>query len=367
MAARRGNHEGNITKRGDSFRALVQVNGTRHSVTGKTKADVQKRVRDLLHDAERGVAPATEKLTIAEYMHRWLDGVRPNLRETTHTSYGMLNRLYIVPAFGAVKLATLRPDHIRAMYAAMRERGLSEHTQQRAHACLRTALNQAVEDGLLPSNVASRKASRPPRVPGAEMKTLTPEQVRTLLETAEGTRWGALLALAITSGLREGELLALRWSDLDPGAGTVRVTRQLGTDLVFREPKSAAGRRTVHVPASTVERLEEHRRAQREERVRAYAWADGDLVFCTQEGKPLQASNVVRAFKALLEKARLPRMRFHDLRHTSATLLLLGGVSPRVVQERLGHADIRLTLGTYSHVLPGMGRDAADRLDTLLG
>jgi integrase len=209
------------------------------------------------------------------------------------------------------------------------------------------------------------------KVKRKEMKTLTAEQVIRLLNLSQGSRYEALYHLAVTTGLRQGELLGLRWSDLYWGTGHLKVQRQLqrvpGEGLVLNEPKSASGRRLVVLGPATLDKLRTHKRSQWEERIEVgNRWQENDLVFPSTIGTPMGPRNVVREFKELLQKAGLPEIRFHDLRHTAATLMLQEGVHPKVVQERLGHSQISITMDTYSHVLPAMQEEAAVKLDDLL-
>jgi integrase len=203
------------------------------------------------------------------------------------------------------------------------------------------------------------------------MKTLTQEQVRRLLAAARPSRLETVLCLAVTTGLRQGELLGLRWSDLDWHTGQLRVQRQVqrigGQGLVFSEPKSASGRRVVVLGPTMIGKLRTHQERQElEEIVAGGRWQENDLMFPSTIGTPMEARNLARSFKALLKEAGLPEIRFHDLRHTAATLMLQQGVHPKVVQERLGHSQISLTLDIYSHVLPTMQEEAARKLDSLL-
>jgi integrase len=207
-----------------------------------------------------------------------------------------------------------------------------------------------------------------------EVDALLSEEARAFLEAARGDRFEALYVVAVTTGMRRGELLGLRWADVTlDGTATLRVARQLqrmrdGSGLKFVPPKSGKGR-TIRLPLRTVESLKAHRARQAEEKLKAGSlYQDGGLVFATEVGTPLEPSNIDRrSFKPLLEKARLPDMRFHDLRHTCATVLLTEGVNPKFVQELLGHADIGLTLGTYSHFLPSMGDQTAAAIESALG
>jgi len=226
-------------------------------------------------------------------------------------------------------------------------------------------LKQALDWNLVHRNVAT--LVRPPHLSHKEVEVLDAEQVRHLLSAVRGERWSALLTLALATGARQGELLGLRWSDVDLTRRTMHIQRQLLRDGTFNEPKTAKGRRTVDLPSSCIAVLKEHKRQQAEERLLiGPEWAGGDLLFCTHQGKPLGHRNVVRAFKAILVRAGLPDISFHALRHTAATLLLLQGTHPKIVQERLGHSTIAMTLDIYSHAIPTMGRAAADQLDALL-
>jgi integrase len=229
-------------------------------------------------------------------------------------------------------------------------------------------LTHARRRGAVAVNVADDV--NPPRVPGREFRTLLPEEATRLLAAASEDRFYALYSLALTCGLRQAELLGLRWRDLDMSGAVLAVRQQvyrLKGEWHYTEPKTEKGRRTVSLSSSVVGALREHRLRQKEERLRAETWEDNDLVFPNQVGRPVEKGNLLRrSFWPLLERAGLPHMRFHDLRHSSATLLLGEGVHPKVVQERLGHSSISVTMDVYSHVMPTLQRDAAERLDRLL-
>jgi integrase len=229
---------------------------------------------------------------------------------------------------------------------------------------LRRALGQAVKDGFVPRNVA--EAVDAPRVVNKQMHPLTSEQARVLMEAAKGDRHEALYVLAVTTGLRRGELLGLKWEDIDHEARVLRVRRALASDArTFVEPKTAKSRRGVRLTTYSLDAVREHRERQLNERRSLDGlWRDHGLVFPSRVGTPLNPENLVeRSFKPLLERAGLPSIRFHDLRHTCATLLLSKGVNPKIVQEMLGHANISVTLDTYSHVLPDMQEVAVAAMD----
>lgn len=367
MARKRANGEGSFQQLpSGSWRAQATINGRRVSVTGKTNKEAQGKLRKLLADADRGLQPPTEHPTVAQHLDRWLaDVVEHSRRPRTVRNYRDTARLYIVPNLGLVKITQLQPSQVQGLYATMRKAGLSPKTIRIAHGVLHCALEQAVAWNLVPRNVAA--LAEPPRVIRKEIAILQPEQAKALLALAAETRWHALFALALATGMRQGELLGTTWADVDLDAGLVRVRRQLGRDGQLAETKSGNGNRVIDLPASTVTALREHRRRQNEERLLVGPqWEQRDLLFCTHRGRPLGWRFVSRTFKALLTRADLPDVPFHALRHTAATLLLLQGIHPKMVQERLGHASISMTLDIYSHLIPGMGRAAADRLDALL-
>jgi integrase len=332
-------------------------------VYGKTKGEALEKLRKKQGEADLGTLPEPDKQKLSDYLARWLDAARPSLRLTTYTNYEWVIRGHIAPHLGAVLVAKLTPAHVQGLLSAMGKAEAGARTRQLAYAVLHRALEQAVKWNLAPRNVAD--AVEPPRVPKKAMKTYTAEQAAQLLQAAQGNRLEALFVLAVSTGLRQGELFGLAWPDLDLDAGTVFVQRQLQEvkgKLTLTEPKSDCGRRRVELPAFAVAALHEHRK---------WMLAEGHLdgpVFCDTRGGWLRKSNFTRnVFKPLLQKAGLPPVRFHDLRHTAATLRLLLGDHPKVVKELLGHSQINLTMDTYSHVLPTLQKESAARLDGLLG
>lgn len=366
MAGKRGNGEGSISQLpSGKWRAQATINGQRVGLTAKTHKEAQEQLRKLLGDADRGLLPPAERLTLAAHIERWLDDViKPSVRPRTTKGYRDIARLHIVPTLGKLKLTQIQPSHVQALYGKLTGAGLSAKSVRNVHAVLRHALNQAVDWNLVPRNVAS--LAHPPRVDRQEVVALTAEEVRALLTFMRGDRWEALIATALATGMRQGELLGLKWTDVNLTGQKLHVVRQLQRDGTYGEPKTAKGRRTIDLPASCVAFLKEHRRRQTEERLLVGPeWQQTELVFCTHQGKPFGHRNVLRAFKLIMLRAGLPDVPFHALRHTAATLLLTQGVHPKVVQERLGHATISMTLDIYSHLIPSMGRAAADQLDAL--
>jgi integrase len=300
---------------------------------------------------------------LAEFLERWLEEVsKPKIRESTYKLYEGVIRIHVNPRLGGIRLSKLKAVQVQMMYSDMQGDGVSARMQQLAHARLFSALKKAARWRLISYNIML-DVDRPsaPRKPS---QVLSPDDVARLFAAAVGTRLEALFVLAITTGMRQGELLGLKWEDIDLTSGTIFVQRQLqevAGRLALVEPKTNAGRRRVALPQIAVATLIAHRNRM------LAAGALAALVFCDSHGSPLRKSNLRRkTFEPLLRKAGLPHIRFHDLRHTAATLLLREDVHPKVVQERLGHTRIAITLDVYSHAVPSMQRDAVDKLDRLL-
>jgi integrase len=368
--ARRGSGEGSIFKRADgTWTGMVQLgvdeNGKRRrrSVYGRTRAEVQRKVDELRALAATGSWADPGSLRLGAYLEAWLrDVAAPRVRAGTLAYYTRV----LQPArdqLGGVPLRSLSPLHVDALLRRLEEGKRSARGRQMVYGALRTALHDAVRRRLMVANPLD--AVSRPRAPRPEIQALDAEQARRLLEAAVGDRLEALYALAVGTGLRLGELLGLRWGDLDLETGAVRVRRALVAGpngaISFAEPKSTRSRRRVDVPAFGVAALVRHR-----ERLGAAPHPER-LLFTSPEGSPIGVSNLHRrSYKPLLKRAGLPSISFHALRHTAATLALAAGVHPKVVQERLGHATVALTLDTYSHAVPTMGKEAATRIDKLL-
>jgi integrase len=371
MAKKRGKNEGSLYQRQDgSWCAQVTVGGKRLTKYAKTKRECRDWLKETLAQIESGINFQGAKASLSEYLEQWLLTIKPALRPKTVYQYKQVVRMHIVPILGEITLKDLRPDHIQNLYNRKSEEGLSPRMVRLLHAVLHRALNQAMFMGLITRNPT--QATIKPKIPRKEMETLTDNQVQTFLLTARGARFEMIYLLALTTGLRAGELLGLRWSDLDWVTCRLQVKRQLqrlpeGKGLAFSEPKSSAGRRVVVLGTYTLEKLREHYNKQ--QLARQFAgerWQEDDLIFTSTIGTPLDLRNVYREYKEILKQGGLPDLRFHDLRHTAATLMLQQGIHPKVVQERLGHSQISLTLDTYSHVLPSMQEDAAQKLDDLV-
>jgi integrase len=270
-----------------------------------------------------------------------------------------------------LKLKAITLTHIRGLYREKLEAGSSARTVRYVHTTLHKALKQAVMDGLIPRNAT--EAVKPPQPSREEMRPLTPEQAKQFLQTAAETedRLEALYVLAIHPGLRQGELLGLKWDDVDLEDGSLQVRRTLTITKggpVFTSPKTTGSRRSVKLTSGAIEVLKSHLERQLAEIDRVGSlWSENGLIFASETGEPINRHNLTRrSFKPLLKQAGLPEVRFHDLRHTCATLLLTRNVNPKIVSEMLGHSTIAITLDTYSHVLPNMRDQAAAAMEEAL-
>jgi integrase len=375
MMGRRGNGEGSISYHKKSglymgrYTVQTPTGPKRKTVYGKTRTEAAEKLTRAMADRDRGVVFEGDCEALETYLERWLeDVVRDTVKDNMLENYTYLARRHIIPELGHIRLRDLKPEQVRRLYRKKLDSGLSNRTVQLIHTTLRKALQQALSDGILPRNVCD--AVKAPRRVRKEMRPLTPEQARTFLETAKCDRLQALYVLAITTGLREGELLGLRWADVDLEGGKLRVLRQLTRTkrgLSFTAPKRGRTR-VVRLTDTAVAILKTHKTAQNEERLKAGSlWQDHDLVLTSTIGTPVDVGNLTyRSFRPLLKRAGLPRIRIHDLRHTAATLMLGRGVHPKIVQEMLGHSTITQTMDTYSHVLPDMQDQAVSAIESAL-
>jgi len=371
--ARRGNGEGSIYQRADSRWCASVTLGynavgkrVRRTVYGTTKGEVQEKLGRLSTSKLDGTLCEPNKMTTGEFLARWLaDVVKPTKRVTTATTYAGVIKKQILPRIGGIPLTKLTPMHIQNLYRLLSETARSESTSRRrqVHNLLHGALDQAVKWQMVPRNVCD--AVERPRHVQAEMQVLSSEQASALLAAAEGDRSEALFTMALTTGMRLGELLALQWRDVDWEGRAVAVRYTLNDCkgvFVLGEPKSKSSKRRVSLDTLAVEALGRHQKHQMVE-----GFGRSEFVFCNTAGMPWRRANLHKnAFKPLLKRAGLPDIRFHDLRHTAATLMLTGGVHPKIVQQRLGHANISMTLDLYSHVMPGMDAAAADVVGGIL-
>jgi len=368
---RRGFGDGSIypLKDGRWVSYIRTPDGGKRFFTGRSREVVKARLEEAQRQAQVGQLVVGRDAAVSLYLERWLaDAVRHSVRPKTYENYDLCVRR-VVPLLGRVRLRALTPEQIQYALGKLLEAGLAPRTVRQVHMVLRRALKQAVLWRILASNPSDAVSA--PRTERKEMRTLTEEQVQHLLTVTRGMRDYGLWVFLVTTGLRLGEALALRWSDLDmyEGKATISraVQRQRGAGLVFVEPKSARSRRTVPVRPETLEILNAQRQSNDDDRRRAgQLWHEKDLVFPNPIGGPRDTAYRSISFHVALERSGLPRMRLHDLRHTAATHLLTKHVHPKVVQDLLGHSTIAITLDTYSHVLPPLATEASMHMSSLV-
>lgn len=385
MAKRRGNGEGSIYKRPDgSWAGQVSIGydpatgkPKRKSFYGKTRKEVADKIAQATQEVRNGTYVEPAQTTFGDWLDRWLAGYKKGqLRPSTYQSYEMLINVHIKPALGKIPMAKLQANMLQSFYneklASGRADGkgnLSTRVVRHLHVVIHQALRQAVKEGLLPRNVAD--ATSPPTVKTKQMHPLTEEELLTFFEVAKEDRLFPAYVLAATTGLRRGELLGLCWDAVDLEHGVITVKRQLlalKDGLSLEETtKSKSGRRSIPLTDDATRELKTWRKQQLQERLLlGEAYQDNTLVFCHEDGTPIDPRGFTKHFQRWLEKAGLPKVRLHDLRHTHASLLLARGVHPKVVQERLGHSSITMTLDLYSHLTPGLQEAAAATLNGLL-
>ena len=372
---RRGNGEGGITRHKKSglymarYTVQMATGPKRRTVYGKTRKEAAEKLTKAMADRDGGLVFDAENQTVGEYLQRWLnDSVRGSVKPVTFENRARVVRVHISPALGRIKLKALAPAHVQGFYRAKLDEGLASSSVHTIHSVLHTALKRAVKLELVPRNAAA--AVDPPRPRPKEIRPLDAAQAKALLSAARGDRLEAVYVLAVTAGLRISELLALKWEDVDLERGVLHVRRTLSaadSGPTFTTPKSGKGR-GIKLTGQAVDALKRHRATQNEERLRLGSmWEDWGLLFCAERGTPSSRRTLTRcSFKPLLKRAGLPDIRFHDLRHTCATLLLSRGHHPKLVQELLGHASVAITLDRYSHVLPGMSDQTAAAMESAL-
>lgn len=362
---KRANEEGTIVRKpnGKGWAGAITLghdeNGkqVRRHVSGATQAEAREKLDALRVQREQGTLVKASPDTFGQFLDRWLEHKQPHIRQTTYTDYEAHVRRFVRPTLGGHKLDKLTPLHVEGMVSAMLAADRPAAQAKRCLKLTRMALAQALDWGLVGRNVAER--IKPPKVQKQEMQVWTPQQARAFLAAAEGHRYYALFYVALATGMRRGELLALRWAEVDALARTATVSRAavfVRGKLRDSEPKTAAGRRVVSLSLDVIEVLKAHR----------VRYGYGSLVFGSRANTYLNPSNVARAFAVFCEQAQVPRIRFHDLRHTSASLLIRSNVPVKVVSDRLGHSDSSFTLRTYVHVFEDQRRAAALSLGEML-
>lgn len=376
--AKRSNGEGSIYRRNDGrWVGELTIEGRqRKFVYGKTQKIVRDKLQAAVQEKQQGIVlTGNATQTVAQFLTDWLENSqKQSVRARTYERYEEVVRLHIVPVLGRHRLQKLSAQHVQAFYSKKLNEGLSATTIGVFHNVLHKALDTALKWGLVPRNVCSLVS--PPHAADFEFTPLSAEQVYRLLLVARGHHQEALFALALATGMRRGELLGLKWQDISFPTSTLQIRRILtrvptkmpGKGYVEAEPKTQKSRRNVVIASFALELLKHHYQRQLEmKKLAGEKWQEHDYVFCTSVGTHLNPTrDVLDPLKVLLKQAGLPAIRFHDLRHSAATLLLGEGVHPKVVQELLGHTNISMTMDVYSHVLPGMQHDAISRLNSTL-
>lgn len=379
------------TKKGTRYRIIYEAgpdpvtgNRRRKTETLDKKEDAEKRLTDLLRARDTGMLADPKKMTVSQYLDYWYENYAEiNLAPSTLESYRVIIERHLKPALGNLKIEKLAPSHIQSHYTkALKSgrktnkksygEGLSPSYVNYHHRVLRKALDHAVRWQIIPTNPALRCA--PPKREKIEMQTFTPEEITRLLDEVRGTYLYMPVYLAATTGMRQGEILALAWADVDLAAGAITVRRTLqrfkkGEKPVFKEPKTSGSRRRVNLSSEVVRELKRYQRVDwNEKKISAgKAWQKYNLVCCYDDGSPIPPATFARAFRDVTRRLGMAG-RFHDLRHTVASLLLARGVHPKIVAELLGHSSTGITLDIYSHVAPTLGKEAAEILgDQLFG
>lgn len=376
--------KGHIRKRGkESWSIIIDLG---RDETGKRRqkwatvrglrADAERELRRLLTSLDQGTFVEPNKLVVGEYLEQWLKNyAKSSVSGKTFERYADIVRSHLIPAFGSIPLLKLQPLHIQGYYTKALESGrrnglggLSAQTVLHHHRVLREALNRAIKWRLLIRNPAD--AVEPPKPEHKDMRALTETETAKLLERARSSKAYMPVLIAVTTGMRRGELLALRWKDVDlnnAGLSVRQSLEQTKEGLRFKQPKTTKGRRTIALPSLLVDALRVHKAEQAKVRLMmGPGYQDHGLVYANPDGTPYPPDSLTATFRSMVRKTALVGVRFHDLRHTHATQLLLQGVHPKIVSERLGHATVSITLDLYSHVLPGMQEDAALKVDAAL-
>lgn len=369
--SKRGNGEGSIGRFNDGWVARITLEGGRRKAFyGSTRQEVAKKMQDALADLGRGIEPVDERQTLRQYLTSWYEGIQAQVRISTYRRYGDYVKGHLIPGIGHITLAKLRAPQLHTFYTKKLAEGLSPTTVHSMHMVLHRALQDALQMGLVQRNVT--EMLKPPKRSHREMMPLSLLEVRRFLQVVGRDRFYALYVLALSTGMREGELLGLRWQDVDLPRGTVQIRMNVQETLgryILAETKTAYSRRTVALTQAAIDALADHWQKQQDmKQYMGVQWQELDLVFPNGFGGIMIPHNITkRSFKRYLVKAGLSRtIRFHDLRHTAATLLLASGVNVKVVSEMLGHSNVSITLSIYAHILPHMQQSAVHAMEQLL-
>ena len=374
---RRGNNEGSIRFREakNCWEAQVSIQGRRSTRTFKTRAEAQRWVREMQNSVECGLTALLARASLVDGLMEWVEMGKDAWQPETYRLYTHIINNHVLPhTKRALKIMEVKQYHIQELISIARQNKVGVRTQKYIVSTLQAFFNDLAFKQIFQHNPAEgiRINYKPP-----EMKTLSTQEIQQLFYAARDNRFEILYYMAIVTGMREGELLGLKWSDIDWNSQSLLIQRQVQwlnhsedrsePRYTFKSPKSKAGTRRIALGSVAIKKLKIQKdRIAMQRVVASDQWEEHDLVFPNLFGRPLEPTNLIREFKKLLDRAGLSPVRIHDLRHTSATLMLLMNVHPKIVSERLGHADIRITLQLYSHAIPTLQTEAAEKIDNLL-
>lgn len=367
---RKANHRGTVTQRGEnSFRAQIQIDGNRYSHTARTRKEAQQWLDARNRELEQNFDYSQGLVTLEEFLTQWLKRKKRDLKLKTWVDYQYTVEKKIIPYLGEMKIREIIRQDIENLYDTMDLMGIGIPTINKTHRVLRAALNDAMRDDIILRNPA--RYATPPKYIQPEMSILEEYQLSHFIAAASESRFEALYYLAITTGMREGELLGLKWKDIKWETQVLHIQRQLtritGYGLQFTTPKTQKSVRTIPLSDDEIDVLRKHVLRQRlEKQVAGDSWKEHNLLFTTTIGTPLDCSNLQKDYLSVLERASLPRIRFHDLRHTAASLMLNNGVEVIKASRMLGHAKVSTTLDIYGHLMSGSLRSVAEKMSALV-
>ncbi|RKF45300.1 integrase [Bacillus wiedmannii] len=332
-----------------------------------SKKEAENALTKLLLEVNTGTYVEPSKLLYGEYLENWFNTKKHSVGiQTAKVLKGYLNSR-IMPSLGNIKLAKLTSLHMQNYVNLLRDEGLKRGTIEKIIKIIRNSLEHAIDLELITKNIAAK--TKLPKADKEELTVWNEQEVQLFLKAAQDIRYSIVFHMALVTGMRQGELLGLRWKDVDLEKGHLTISQTLSHDgkTFLLGGKTKSSLRKILLPASTIAKLKKHRAVILKEKLsQGEEYQDNDLVMCTPFGTPINPANVRRSLNALIQKAAVPKVRFHDLRHTHATLLLAKGVNVKVISERLGHSNIKITLDTYSHVLPTMQEDAVNKIEEIL-
>ena len=377
MSKRRLNQEGSLTfhKKWNLWYGRVSHEGQRKGVYGKTKEEVRASIKELIRMQDGGASPHTSTMRMKDYLNGWLEQIKPSLRLKTYDSYEGFTRLHLIPRLGHIKLNKLTTEHINRAWVMMTKDGHSPTLIEHCHLRLSKALNQAVKRKLIANNPIRFVIK--PRVQTKEIRPLSSmkewdhekerwtSEIDRVLEAAKATEYYSVIHTALHTGMRRNELLGLCWKDINLDEAVINLSRSIhrkGGVTMYLPPKTKAGRRSIDLTPSSAILLRELKEKQKMDAIfYGYKVTENSPVFIRTTGEPLLPDSTTHAFKKLVMSIGIDDVWFHDLRHTRATVMLLQGIHPKVVQERLGHSKMSTTMDIYSHVVPSMQKEAVKR------